>query len=72
MNASQPVKSLIEQSLDDLSPEQLAQLWECLKRLKDQPVSALYRLHEKAIDTGITDLAEHHDAYLYGPERRDD
>ena len=35
------------------------------------PVASLYRFHELAIDTGITDLAEQHDHYLYGQSMHD-
>ena len=32
----------------------------------------IYRIHEHAVDTGIPDLAEHHDYYLYGQPKSDD
>ncbi|MCL5997828.1 MAG: hypothetical protein M1546_17505 [Chloroflexi bacterium] len=35
----------------------------------DTPIFPLYRLHEHAVDTGISDLAEQHDHYLLS--RRD-
>ena len=34
--------------------------------LSDQSISPLYRVHEQAVATGVPDLAEQHDHYLYG------
>ena len=34
--------------------------------LSDQSISSLYRVHEQAVATGVPDLAEQHDHYLYG------
>ncbi|HEY3290325.1 MAG TPA: hypothetical protein VGK87_09375 [Anaerolineae bacterium] len=37
-----------------------------------KPAASLYHLHEHAIDTGISDLAEQHDHYIYGVSKHDD
>lgn len=40
---------------------------------KNRPSTApIYKVHEYAIDTGITDLAENIDYYLYGIRRDED
>lgn len=66
MSISIPAKADIHQAIDQLSPDQLARLWEYLQTLNQEPVAPLYRVHEHAIATGVTDLAERHDHYLYG------
>ncbi len=65
MNAAPSLKEQIEQALDHLSAEQLAQLWEYIEQLENGTLPPLYTLHREAIDTGVKDLAEHHDDYLY-------
>ena len=37
----------------------------------DEPVAPLYRAHAVAVRTGIPDLAQQHDHYLYGLDKRD-
>jgi predicted CopG family antitoxin len=38
---------------------------------EDTEIAPLYRLHELAIDMGITDLAQNLDHYLYGLDKDD-
>lgn len=70
MTAISSLRTQIERALDHLSPRQLARLWEYLQTLQHEPEPqpSLYSLHEQAIATGISDLAEHHDRYLYDPD----
>jgi hypothetical protein len=65
-------KNEIHEVIDGLQPEQLAQLWEYVEELVREPVAPLYRVHEQAISTGVRDLAEQHNHYLYGVAKRDD
>jgi hypothetical protein len=37
----------------------------------DEPVAPLYSAHTAAVRTGIPDLADQHDHYLYGLDKRD-
>ncbi len=71
MSLSVPTRTQINQAIDRLHPDQLAQLWEYIKRLMQEPVAPLYHIHEQAIATGVTDLADQHDHYLYGHDKRD-
>jgi hypothetical protein len=66
MSTSLSLKTQIKRSLDQLDPEQLAKLWEYIEQLRAESLPPLYTLHEQAIETGIKDLADHHDRYLYG------
>jgi len=59
------MKTQIYQAIDRLRPDQLARLWEYVQWLIQEPVAPLYRIHEQAIATGVADLAEQHDHYLY-------
>ena len=34
--------------------------------IRGDTIAPIYRIHEEAVDTGITDLAAEHDQYLYG------
>ena len=52
--------SLTEPENGGHSPETEAQSWDALAQL----------LNECAIDTGVSDLAQQHDHYLYGHEKR--
>jgi hypothetical protein len=36
-----------------------------------EAVAPLYRVHSSAVRTGIRDLAQQHDHYLYGLDKRD-
>lgn len=36
-----------------------------------EAVAPLYRVHSAAVRTGIPDLAQQHDHYLYGLDKRD-
>lgn len=65
MNVPIPLRVQIEHALHKLNNEQLTKLWEYLQQLQQEPVAALYTLHEYTINTGVSDLAEHHDTYLY-------
>lgn len=38
---------------------------------EEPPLSPLYTIHEHAISTGVADLAEEHDHYLYGTPKHD-
>jgi hypothetical protein len=76
MNAPIPTKEQIHEAIDRLHPGQLTQLWEYVQTLATEqaptkPAAPLYRIYEQAISTGMTDLAEHHDDYLYGCGRPD-
>ena len=63
------VRTQILQTIDQLGPDQLAQLWEYLKSLNREAVAPIYRIHEQAISTGVRDLAEQHHHYLYGQDK---
>ena len=72
MNVSSvSMRTQILQTIDQLGPDQLAQLWEYLKSLNRETVAPIYHVHEQAISTGVRDLAEQHDHYLYGQDKRD-
>jgi len=71
VSVSVQAKAKISQALDGLDPEQLAQLWEYIQQLTQKPVAPLYRIHEQAISTGVKDLANRHDHYLYGSGKSD-
>jgi hypothetical protein len=62
----------IHQAIDTLRPEQLEQLWEYVEQLTEERVAPLYRVHEYAISTGVSDLAEQHNHYLYGVAKHGD
>ena len=66
MSLSIPAKTQIHEAVDRLDAEQLAQLWECIQQLTQQTAVPLYHIHEQAVSTGIKDLANQHDHYLYG------
>jgi hypothetical protein len=66
MNPSLPTRDQIHRAIDRMRPDELACLWEFILDLSEEPVAPLYRVHEHAIRTGISDLAEQHDHYLYG------
>jgi hypothetical protein len=52
--------------------EVIAQLVEAARRQRraESPTRAFQRILERATDLGISDLAEQHDHYLYGMDRR--
>ena len=67
MTVAVPPRAHIHESIDQLRPEQLAQLWEFVERLTAQADEVpLYHIHEQAVATGIRDMADQHDHYLYG------
>jgi len=70
MDLAAPTKTQIHQTIERLRPDQLARLWDYLMQLTQEPVAPLYHIHEQSISTGVTDLAEQHDHYLYGQEQR--
>jgi hypothetical protein len=63
------MKTQIQQAIDRLQPDQLGQLWEYVQRLTEEPRAPLYHIHEQAIATGVADLADQHDRYLYRREK---
>ena len=65
-----PTKGQVVAAIERLQPEQLAELWEVISAWLDTAPSPLYRIHESAIATGVTDLANQHDHYLYGTDER--
>ena len=71
MSVITEMKTQIQQAIDRLQPDQLGQLWEYVQRLTEEPKAPLYHIHEQAIATGVADLAEQHDRYLYGQEKDD-
>jgi len=71
MSVPVATRKQIYHAVDSLRPEQLAQLGEYLKQLLQEPISPLYYIHQEAIDTGIADLADQHDHYLYGLDKHD-
>lgn len=71
MDVYVPTKTQIHQAIDRLRPDQLGRVWGYVQRLAQEPVAPLYHIHEHAINTGVADLAEQHDHYLYGQEKRD-
>lgn len=72
MTVAVPSRSQIHKTIDQLRPEQLAQLWEFVELLTTRADEApLYRIHEQAVATGIRDMADQHDHYLYGVEKHD-
>ncbi|MDM8530169.1 hypothetical protein QUF63_03295 [Anaerolineales bacterium HSG25] len=68
------LKKQIYTLIESLSVEHLTKLLQFLKELLQPdnksslsaPVAPIYQLHHHAIDTGVPDLAENHDHYLYG------
>ncbi len=72
MTVAVPPRSQIYKTIDQLRPEQLAELWEFVESLTTKADEApLYRIHEQAVSTGIRDMADQHDHYLYGVEKHD-
>ena len=64
-----PTKDHLLEVIEHLRPDQLLQVWEYVNQLADQPVAPLYQIHEYAISTGVKDLAQQHDHYLYGQDQ---
>ena len=71
MSTTVPTKAEIRRAIERLRPDQLARLWQFLQRLGQETKAPVYRIHEHAISTGISDLAERHDDYLYGQKEPD-
>ena len=55
--------TLIENLLQRIEPENH------VPAEKETPLAPLYRIHEYAIDMGVTDLAQNFDHYLYNLEK---
>lgn len=71
------LKEQIYSIIESLSVEHLIKLLQFLKELlpaDSQPatIAPIYQLHHQAIDTGIPDLAENHDHYLYGVAKQNE
>lgn len=66
-----PTKDQLLEVIEHLRPEQLLQVWEYVNQLAEQPVAPLYQIHEYAVSTGVKDLAQQHDHYLYRQDKRD-
>ena len=78
MVTSEVTKQQIHQIVEDLPEEQLAELLRYLENLQENissdPVSGIapiYEIHHQAFPTGVLDLAEHHDHYLYNVDKDD-
>ncbi len=69
MNTHVPTKDQIYEVIEHLRPDQLAQVWDYVNQIADKPIAPLYQIHEQAISTGFTDLADQHDHYLYGQDK---
>jgi hypothetical protein len=61
----------LHQAIDRLRPEQVAEVWAYVTQLAQRPVAPIYRIHEYAVSTGVKDLADQHDHYLYSQEKHD-
>jgi hypothetical protein len=68
---SVPTKDQLLEVIEHLRPDQLAQVWEYVTQLAEQPTAPIYQIHEKAAATGVKDLAQQHDHYLYGQDKHD-
>lgn len=64
-----PTKDELLEVIGHLRPDQLMQVWEYVIQIAEQPVAPLYQVHEHAISTGVKDLVQQHDHYLYGQDR---
>jgi hypothetical protein len=69
VNIKQQIYQLIELiPVERLPTVQRFLVW-LLQPTKTPPrlsTAPIYQVHQYAVDTGIPDLAEHHDHYLYG------
>ena len=65
MSTVESVRTRIEQALGQLTEAQLERVWEVVQEVQSKHVSAVYRLHKKAVTLGVIDLAEHHDEYAH-------
>ena len=78
MNSQTKYKDEIIKELQDIPDEDIPKLLEIIHYLKTgmkesrkkvkvkKGKDPLFDLRKVAVETGITDLAEHHDHYLYG------
>ena len=78
MTTNTKIKQQIYQLIETLPVERLPALLRFLKSLAssedlsspDQP-APIYKIHQHAVDTGISDLAANHGHYLYGVNKED-
>ena len=61
----------VRQAIDQMSPQQLAQVWAYIQQLTTESVAPLYRVHEHAIATGVAHLAERHNQARHGQAESD-
>ena len=78
MNSQSKYKDEIIKKLQDIPDEDMSKLLEIIYYLKtsmkeskkkvrvEKGKDSLFDLRKVAVETGIKDLAEHHDHYLYG------
>ncbi len=78
MTTNTKIKQQIYQIIESLPAEQLPKLLKFLNSLlkpakstSKTSVAPIYKIHEHATDTGISDLAAEHDHYLYGVSKKD-
>jgi hypothetical protein len=71
MSVQTSTKEQLHQVIDRLPPEQIEAVWEYVNQIAEQPVAPIYRIHEYAASTGVKDLADQHDHYLYSREKHD-
>jgi DNA integrity scanning protein DisA with diadenylate cyclase activity len=68
MSTTESIRTQIDQVLGQLTEAELEQVWKTVQDVRRKRVSAVYRLHKKAVALGVTDLAERHDEYAHGPK----
>ena len=78
MTTNTKIKQQIYQVIESLPAEQLPRLLDFVNALlkpapssPKPPIAPIYKIHEHAVDTGISDLAAEHDHYLYGVSKKD-
>ena len=81
MSVNEPTVDEIGETFRALPEEQLDRVLRFLQEPEqarkpgtasaDEPVAPLYRARAAAVRTGIPDLADQHDHYLYGLQKRD-
>jgi hypothetical protein len=67
------------ETIQRLPEEQLDQVLRFVQDLEaakevdtsDESIAPLYGVHAAAVNTGVSDLADQHDHYLYGVDKRD-
>lgn len=78
LTAIEATKQQIYQVIEQLPEERLTELLHFLEQISkgaesgSEPATApIYQIHYEAISTGVTDLADQHDHYLYKLNKRD-